>query len=183
MNQLIPVHHLDDILSAYRDTPIGLLLAYHNLGRSLDPFSNAQLLIGTCMDFRVQLRIPERFAFVMRTGGANLRQNEFQIAYAFTVGGVKSIALIGHTDCGMVNLNDRRTQYIQGLVEITGWGIELAEEHFLKHSPLNEIVNEAAFIVSEAKRLRSLFPKVVCAPLLYQVEDQLLYLIGEDETV
>jgi carbonic anhydrase len=36
MNRLIPVNSVDDILPAYRDTPIGRLLEYHNLGRPLE---------------------------------------------------------------------------------------------------------------------------------------------------
>jgi carbonic anhydrase len=182
MKQIIPIRKTEDIPAEYKDTPIGLLFAFHNLNLPRKAFSEAQLLIGMCMDHRKRLRIPENFAYILRTGGANLRQHEFQVAYAIAVGGVKAVAVIGHTQCGMVNLNARRTQYIQGLVEVTGWGNELAETHFIEQSPLNEIVDEAGFVVSEVKRLRSLFPNVVIAPLLYQVENHLLYLIGEEST-
>jgi carbonic anhydrase len=158
------------------------MLAYHNLGQSPDNYPAAQLLIVTCMDFRVHLNIPDRFAYVIRTGGSNIQKNEFHIAYALSLGGIRSIALIGHTDCGMVNLNDRRTQYIEGLVEITHWGKEKAEAHFSKHAPQNEIGDVTEFILSEAKRLNSLFPNVICVPLLYRVEDQKLSIIEENTT-
>lgn len=183
MEKLIPINRLSDIPSALQDSPVGLLLAYHNLRRPLENYPAAQLLIATCMDFRVHLRIPEQFAFIMRTGGANVQQNEFQIAYALTLGGLKSIALVGHTDCGMVNLEQRRRQYIQGLIEITNWEEKAAEEHFSSHAPQNEIGDETGFILSEAKRLNALFPKVDCVPLLYQVSDKNLYIIEESEAV
>ena len=42
-----------------------------------------------------------------------------------------------------------------------------------------EIGNEIDFIVSETKRLRNRYPKIQVAPLIYRVEDNMLYLIGE----
>lgn len=179
MNQLIPIRKAEDISPEYRDTPIGLLLEYHNLSRPFDAFTDGQLLIGMCMDHRKRIRIPDMFAYIIRTGGANLQQNEFQISYAFAIGGVKAIALIGHTQCGMVNLNARRELFVQGLVDNVGWEKKHAEEHFMKFAPLVEIENEVEFVVSEAKRLRLRFPKIPIAPLLYRVEDHLLYLVTE----
>ena len=52
LGQLIPVNSKDDISREYYDTPIGLLLEYHNLGRPYDEYDNARLLIGMCMDNR-----------------------------------------------------------------------------------------------------------------------------------
>jgi carbonic anhydrase len=43
-----------------------------------------------------------------------------------------------------------------------------------------EIGNEADFILSEAKRLRLEYPKILVAPLIYKVEDNLLYLLNEN---
>ena len=179
MNRLIPIRKAEDISPEYRDTPIGLLLEYHNLSRPFDTFTDGQLLIGMCMDHRKRIRIPDKFAYIIRTGGANLQQNEFQISYAFAVGGAKAIALIGHTQCGMVNLNSRRELFIQGMVDKVGWEKKYAEEHFMKFAPLFEIANEVEFVVSEAKRLRLRFPNIPIAPLLYLVEDHLLYLATE----
>ena len=42
-----------------------------------------------------------------------------------------------------------------------------------------EIGNEIDFVLSEVKRLRSDYPGVQVAPMLYRVEDNLLYLIRE----
>ena len=81
-----------------------------------------------CMDNRKHLRMPDNFAFIIRSGGANLRYSEFKVAYAIAVGGVKAIALIGHTNCGMVNLVARREQFVQGLIDNGGWDRASAEQ-------------------------------------------------------
>ena len=73
MPQTLPVSNADDILPEYRDTPVGRLLEYHNLGRGPAAVSRPELLIGMCMDSRKHLRIPNDFAFVLRTAGANMR--------------------------------------------------------------------------------------------------------------
>ncbi|MDI6780145.1 MAG: carbonic anhydrase [Bacteroidota bacterium] len=179
MNRLHLIASRDNIPPEYRDTPIGLLLEYHNLDRPYDTYTTAQLLIGMCMDNRKHLHIPDNFAFIIRSGGANLRYSEFKVSYAIAVGGVRAIALIGHTQCGMVNLIARKEQFVQGLVNSAGWQPEWAEEHFLHFAPMFEIGNEVDFILSEVKRLRLRYPKILVAPLLYRVEDNRLYLIQE----
>ena len=179
MKRIISVSDVDSILPVYRNTPVGLLLEYHNLGRVLDPFIKAQLLIGMCMDNRKHLRIPDNFAYIIRAGGANLRYSEFKVSYAIAVGEIRAIALIGHTNCGMVNLIARKDQFVQGLVDNAGWDKEWAEEHFMHFAPMFEIGNEVDFVLSEAKRLRLRYPKIMVAPLIYRVEDNLLYLVNE----
>lgn len=179
MNRLVSVTTPEDVFPEYRNGPIADLLAYHNLGRAPQVYTAAQLLIGMCMDNRKHLRIPDNFAFIIRTGGANLRYSEFKVSYAIAVGGVKSIALIGHTQCGMVNLMARRELFIQGLVDQAGWGREWAKEHFMHFAPMFEIGNETDFVLSEAQRLRLRYPRIQVAPLIYRVEDNLLYLVRE----
>jgi carbonic anhydrase len=179
MDKLISVNTLDDILPQYRDTPIGLLLEFHNLNRPLEPFDKARLLVGMCMDNRKHLHMPDNFAFIIRSGGANLRYSEFKVSYAIAVGQVSHIALIGHNNCGMVNLVSRRTEFIDGLVSTAGWTVERAEEHFMNFAPMFEISNETEFILSETQRLRLRYPKIMIAPLLYLVEDNKLYFIEE----
>ena len=181
MNRLISVSTSDDISPKYRDTPIGLLLEYHNLNRALDNHTQAPLLIGMCMDNRKRLRIPDNFAYIIRTGGANLRYNEFQVSYAVAVGGVKSIALIGHNNCGMVGLTARREQFVHGLVEKAGWERKWAEEHYTHFAPMFEIGNEIDFVLGEAKRLRLRYPGIQVVPMHYRVEDNLLSIIYEHD--
>ena len=179
MNRLIDISKADDILSKYRQTPIGLLLEYHNLDRPLDNCSSAQLLIGMCMDNRKHLRIPDSFSFIIRTGGANLKYSEFKISYAISVGGIQHIALIGHNNCGMVNLESRKNQFVKGLVDKAGWDKEAAKDHFTHFAPKFEIGNEIDFVLSEAKRLRLMYPKICVAPMFYKMENKKLYLLTE----
>jgi carbonic anhydrase len=131
------------------------------------------------MDNRKHLHIPDNFAYIIRAGGANLRYSEFKVSYAIAVGGVKSIALIGHNQCGMVNLAARRDLFVRGLIQNAGWETDQAEEHFQQFAHLFEIGNEIDFVVSESQRLRLRYPKIQVVPLLYKVEDNLLYQIGE----
>jgi carbonic anhydrase len=179
MNSLIQAELKSDIPAQYRDTPVGLLLEYHNLHRPADSYTSAQLLIGMCMDNRKHLHIPDNFAYIIRTGGANLRYSEFKVSYAIAVGGVRSVALIGHTQCGMVNLIARKELFVRGLVDNAGWTADSAQDHFFDYAPMFEIGNEIDFTLSEAKRLRLRYPKIMVAPLIYRVEDNKLYLIDE----
>jgi carbonic anhydrase len=180
MNRLITVKTINNIQPEYRNTPIGLLLEYHNLNRDFENYSNAQLLVGMCMDNRKHLHMPDNFAFIIRSGGANLRYSEFKVSFAVSVGEVKHIALIAHSNCSMVNLISKKTQFINKLSENGGWTVEQAEEHFNNYAPMFEINNEIDFILSETSRLRSRYPKVQIAPMYYKLEDNLLYMIKED---
>ncbi len=175
MAQIIPVNYRDDILPEYRDTPVGLLLEYHNLGRAMGSASAPELLIGMCMDSRKSLRIPNDFAFVLRTAGANMRDNEFRISYAIAVGGVRTIVLIAHTDCGMVGLGRQRDQFVRGLMNAAGWDEARATRHFEDSAPKFGVTDEVEFVLQEAARLRAIYPRIAVVPLLYRVEDDLLY--------
>jgi len=179
MQRLLEVSTLEDIPADYRDSPVGLLLEYHNLDRPPSAYSSAMLLIAMCMDHRKHLRLPDNFAYIIRSGGANLRFSGFKVSYAIAVGGVSAIALIGHTNCGMVNLISRREAFIQGLVDRAGWLRSNAEDHFDSVAPMFEIRDEIDFVSAEAQRLRSEYPRIQVAPLLYRVEDNRLYLIIE----
>ena len=179
MERLVKVEKREDIWSNYQNTPVGLLLEYHNLGRELDSHDKAQLLIGMCMDNRNQLRLPANFAFILRAGGANLRYSEFKVSYAIALGEIDTIVLIAHNDCGMVNLYSKKERFIEGLVVNAGWNREWAEEHFTNFSPMYEIGNEIDFVLSETKRLSDRYPKIMVAPLFYNTEDHMLYQINE----
>jgi len=152
----------------------------YNLNREFESYQNAQLLVGMCMDNRKHLHMPDNFAFIIRSGGANLRYSEFKVSYAISVGGVRHIVLIGHNNCGMVNLFARKDLFVKGLEDAAGWDRDQAEEHFHHYAPMFEIGNETDFIMSETKRLRLRYPRIIIAPLYYHVDDNLLYLIRED---
>ena len=176
-HKIIPIEKKSDIPGEYLNSPIGLLLEYHNLNRQFDTYSQAQLLIGMCMDNRKHLHIPDNFSFIIRSGGANLRYSEFKISYAIAVGDVRHIALIGHNHCGMVNLISRKEEFVKGLVDRAGWKKEAAEEHFMNLAPMYEIGNEIDFIMSETDRLSKRYPKIKVVPLYYKVEDNRLYCV------
>jgi carbonic anhydrase len=178
MERLIAVRAADDVPDAWRETPIERLLACQNLGAPLDPCDRPELLIGMCMDYRKHLRIPENFAYILRSGGGNLRPSAFKVSFAIAVGGVRAIALIGHDRCGMVNLTSKEDAFVDGLVDV-GWDREEARDHFRAFAPHFEIGDEIGFLVSEAARLRRRYPKVLVAPLLYRLDDDRLYLVRE----
>ncbi|HPN73357.1 MAG TPA: carbonic anhydrase [Candidatus Omnitrophota bacterium] len=173
--ELLPVEKKNDVPAEYQDTPIGLLLEYHNLGRKFDAHSRARLLIGMCMDNRKHLKIPDNFAYIIRSGGANLRYSEFKVSYAIAVGGVRHIVLIAHDHCGMVNLVSKKDKFIMGLVNGAGWKKQDAEDHFMNLVLLHEIGNEMDFVMCETARLRRRYPKVEVAPMFYRLGSGKLY--------
>jgi carbonic anhydrase len=179
MERLIKIEKSEDILAEYKNTPVCKLLEYHNLNRPFDTYINAEILIGMCMDNRKHIHIPDNFAYIIRSGGANLRYSEFKVSYAIAIGHVAQIALIGHNHCAMSNLVSRKNEFVDGLVNTAGWQREQAEQHFMNYAPMHEIEDEKDFIIGEAQRLRNKYPKVQIVPLFYLVEDNLLYFIKE----
>jgi len=179
MRAFIEIRKDADIPERWRHTPIGALLRYHNLHAKLPDRAKApELLIGMCMDSRKHLRIPDNFAFILRTGGANLQLAEFRVSYAIAVGHVRAIAVIGHTHCGMSRLRDRRGEFIDGLVH-AGWTRAQAAEHFDRLAPSHEIGVPQDFIVAEARRLRALYPKIEVAPLMYRIKNNTIVVLRE----
>ena len=179
VTELRAILHPNDVPPAYRNTPIADLLAYHNLKLPHRQHVQATLLIGMCMDNRIVLRVPDNFAFILRAGGANFQRVEFKVSYAVAVGGVRAMCLIGHDQCGMVDLRARRQIFVDGLVVNGGWNRQDAEQHFDKYAAVFEIGDPAQFVLSEARRLRQRYPGVTVAPLFYQIRDGLLYQIVE----
>ena len=179
------VDRLADILPAYRGTPIEQLLRYHNLGEPLPATTGRpSLLVAMCMDHRKGLTIPGEFAYVLRSAGGNMIDSEFEISYAVAVGGVSTIALLAHTDCGMAHVTSKHDAFVAGLVERGGWTRDAAERHFTEAASRYEIGEPVAFVVREARRLRQRYPRALVAPFLYSVEDdRLAQVVEEDGTL
>ncbi len=177
---LLPVEDLSDILPVYRGTPIGDLLAYHNLDAPHAKYTTAPLLVGMCIDHRKRLRIPQNFAYVMRAAGARFEGLEFQISFAIGVGGVRAVAVIGHDQCGMVGLAARRSEMTAGLVKRAGWRQEQAESHFDENAPQFEIPDAEQTVRVQAESLSRQYPKVIVAPLMYRLESGMLYQLRDD---
>lgn len=178
---IVPARSPEEILPEYVGTPIEALLRYHNLGEPLPAtHGHPDLLIGMCMDHRKDLTIPNEFAYVLRSAGANFRDSSFEISYAVAIGGVSAIALLGHTDCGMVQVTKKREAFIRGLIERAGWKAETAARHFDRFAHRHEIGDAVEFTVRETRRLRRQYPTLLVAPLFYSVEDDRLAQIRVD---
>lgn len=180
MPKLIDANRAEDILPVYRGTPVEELLRYHNL-REPRPTDNEvpKMFIAMCIDFRKFLVVPNDYAYIMRTAGARLRGNEFELLYAIAVGGVSTVVLIGHTDCGMTRVINQRDQFVAGLGERAGVAEETAGEIFDTFAPEYAIEDPVKAMVAEAIHLRSLLSGVMIAPLLYRVSDDKLVQILE----
>lgn len=127
---------------------------------------------------RKLLRTPDNFAYVLRTSGANVRHNEFRVSFALSIGGVRHIALIAHTNCGMVGLTRKLPTFVQGMIEV-GWSEQEARDYFFQYAPFFEIEDEVEFVRLKAARLCEKYPKAVIVPLHYQLEDNRLYVVQE----
>ncbi len=180
MTTIHAITSIDQIPARYHNTPIQRLLEYHNLGRPLDTYTSAEILIAMCMDNRKIMRVPDYWAFTLRTGGANLRYSKFHVSYAVAMARVRAIAIVAHTQCGMAGLVNRRDAFIDGMVEHAGWIRQRAEEHWMNYAPMYEIDEPVDFVAGEALRMRGRYPTLTIAPLLYKVEDDRLYLIDEE---
>lgn len=176
---LIRLDAAADILPQYRGTPVADLLDYHNLGVPYRCHADAELLIGMCMDHRLRLRIPSNFAYILRCAGANLAMLEFDVSFAIAVGGVRSICLIGHDGCRMVDVASKREAFVSGLVDNAGWDRHRAEAHFARHASGYGLENVVDFVWYEAERLRSTYAGVTVAPLVYSLDDRRLFQIAD----
>ncbi|OGI08476.1 MAG: carbonic anhydrase [Candidatus Melainabacteria bacterium RIFCSPLOWO2_02_FULL_35_15] len=176
--QLINISSEKDIPKDLLNTPIADLLKYHNLSMEFKNYDTAQMAIVMCMDNRKQLNIPGKFSYILRTAGARITGSEFKLSFAIGFADIKFVALIAHTNCGMVNLTSKREKFVNGLIKNAGWTKEQAENHFNSFAPFFEIENEKEFIVSEGKRLKEKYPPIVFVPMLYNIEDNKLYIIS-----
>lgn len=174
---MLLIDKLEKLPAEYLNTPIQKLIEYHNFNKPHEEYNQPKLLIGTCMDYRVNLKIPDKFAFIIRNGGASLRHNDFQIAFGLTVGGCEAIAVIGHTDCGMANLQQKQSTFVDKFVNKLNYEEKIAKDFFLTKSPENEIYNEIDFTKQQVSELSEKYPNIPVIGLIYEVKDNLLYLI------
>jgi carbonic anhydrase len=54
-------------------------------------------------------------------------------------------------------------------------------KHFTNSAPKFGIRDEVEFVLREADRLRAIYPRITIVPLLYRVEDDLLYQLRPDD--
>lgn len=175
---LRPAHTEADILPAYRHTPIGDLLRYQNLGAAHSVHEKPTLLIVSCLEQRAALRVPEGFAISLRTAGASLKRDPFKVSFAIGLAGISTIALVAHDDCQLGKLGDRRAAFIEGMIELGGWEEAAAAQHFDHWSDLFAVDDPVAFVVGEAARVQSRYPKILVAPLLYASSSGILHQVA-----
>lgn len=166
-----------DIPKKYLNTPIEKLLSYHNFKSPLESYNEAIIGIIKCIDNRERLNIPINFAYIVRSAGAKIHNGEFNLSVPIALNNIKYFAIIGHTDCRMVNLFSKKTKVIKGLAKNTGWSTEEAKRHFLTNAPIFQTENERISVYKEQERLKIIFPKVTFVPMIYKVEDSKLYLV------
>lgn len=171
---LKPVRNESDILPAWRGTPVGELLALHNLGAGARKYSHPQILIASCPEQQTLLRVPPGFAISLHTAAANLKRDPFKVSWAIGIARVSAVALVGHTDCKLVGLRNQREEFVERMIRIAGWERPAAEQHFDHWSDLFAIEDPATFAAAEAARLRVRYPKIPVAALLYDRADGML---------
>lgn len=179
MTRLIEINSFNSIPKLYTPGPIGDLIEYQNLNKTHTHKQKPELLICTCMDNRINLHIPDKYAFVIRLGGVNLQHSMFHISYAIATAGLRNVAIIGHNQCGMSNLNERKMEYCNGLVKYAGWDLTQAQSFFSSEADKYEIGDEIDGVLRQTIILRNKFPMVTVAPLLYMMEDNRLYCVSE----
>jgi len=177
-NTLVPVLRKDDIPDCYKHTPLEKLLLYHNLNYPFGSYSNAEMLIVMCIDNRMQLHLPDNFSYIVRNGGAKINTVLFPLSFIVATTGAKTVAVIGHSDCRMRDLETHRLGFISGLTE-QGWTKKRAENFFVEMKPSFAIKDVASSVLADVRTLRSRYSNLLVAPLYYSVEDKKLYLIKE----
>jgi carbonic anhydrase len=168
---LVPLHSRQDLLPEYENTPIAEMFGFHALGWPERTYAHPQLVIVTCMDARVGLKLPRTFAYVLQTAGARIRPVRFGMDYAISVAGVRAVALIGHDDCAMTKVTSHRDPFVKGLCGLGGVDAETAGESYDEGVETFAIEDTVEYALDAAARLRERYPGVIVAPLHYRVRD------------
>jgi len=173
-DRLLNVRHSDDILREWQRTPIVDFLQYHNLGADQRDYERAELLICACMDFRVSFNIPDKFAYIIRTPGANLIENQFGLVAALTLADVHAVALVAHTDCAMTKVRGSEERIVSGLFA-SGWDENTAQRFYAEQAGAHALTNPTDFVIRQCQTLRKQYTNVIFAPLVYDVADGKLW--------
>ncbi|MBX9941361.1 MAG: SulP family inorganic anion transporter [Candidatus Obscuribacterales bacterium] len=179
MSRLVPVRTEDDIPEPLRDTPISTLLKCQNMGQIESSLSDSpELIIGMCIDYRKSLTLPQNCAYVIRRTGANMQGSEFSLALALSAG-IKYMALIAHNHCIMSDPHKKRDDFVKSLSTVHGWKVAEASRFFDKHASSREISDAIDFSLKESRRLSKLFKGATFVPMMFLIEDNMLYLVKD----
>ncbi len=163
-----------DIPEPWRDTPIESLIMSQNFGWPIHASGKPELLIATCIEFRYALPVPRMYAYVIRRASGRVIGSEFSVGYTL-VQGVKYLVIIGHNDCGMSKVVERAPRVVDAFVE-QGWDRDAAQEYVEKQVARHAIDDELNALREEYIRLRTIFRKLLIAPLFVCLHDSKLYL-------
>jgi carbonic anhydrase len=172
--QLIEIDSRTNIPEEWKDSAIESFIMSQNFGWPIQASGKPELLIATCIEFRYALPIPRMYAYVIRRASGRVIGSEFSVAYTMAKG-VKCLMMIGHNDCGMTKVDESKSLMVQALVD-QGWNPELADQYFEKHAARHRINNELEALKEEYIRVRTLFPKLLVAPMFVCLFDSKLYL-------
>lgn len=171
---LTVVESREDIPLPWRETPIESLIMAQNFGWPIQSSGKAELLIATCIEFRYALPVPRMYAYVIRRASGRVIGSEFSVGYTLAQG-VKYLAIIGHNDCGMSQLDVKKQLVIDAFVE-QGWQKEAAQNYVAKHAARHAIEDELLALKDEYTRLRKIFRKLTIAPLFVCLHDSRFYI-------
>jgi len=181
--RLVPVRTESDLAEEYRRSPIADLFRHHGERAPVRSYERPPLVIVTCMDSRISLRLPETFAFVLRTAGANVESVLFNLDFAVAVAGVEGLAIIGHDDCAMTAVGRSREAFESGLVRGQGWTPERAASAYESGVSWFGIESARESVWASAQALRKRYPRLLVAPLFYRVGDGRLEMVeGAEES-
>ncbi|MBA3858980.1 MAG: hypothetical protein C0507_18905 [Cyanobacteria bacterium PR.3.49] len=168
------VHSREDIPETWKDTPIESFMMAQNFGWPIAATGKVELLIATCIEFRYSLPIPKMYAYVIRRASGRVIGSEFSVGYTLSQG-VRYLIIIGHNDCGMSKVYEKAPLVVQAFMD-QGWEKEAAEEYVKKQVTRHAISDELEALHEEYLRLRSVFRKLVIAPLFVCLHDSKLYI-------
>jgi carbonic anhydrase len=89
--------------------------------------------------------------------------------------GVNHVAMIGHNDCGMTRAIKQAPRIVDAYVS-QGWSREAAQKFVDKQQARYHMKDELDGLQDEYNRLRSVFRKLVVAPLFVSLYDSRLYI-------
>lgn len=173
-DRLVEIHAQEDIPLELRHSPVEAFIMAQNFGWPVESSTQPEILVSTCIEYRYVLPIPRMYAYVIRRASGRLNGSEFTIGYCLSQG-VRHIILIGHNDCGMTRAKERAPRLVDAFVN-QGWSRESAQAYVDKHCSRYIIKDELDALEEEYLRLRSLFKKVIIAPLFVSLYDSKLYL-------
>lgn len=180
---LTVVESRQDIPQEWQGTPIECLIMAQNFGWPIQSTGKPELLIATCIEFRYALPVPRMYSYVIRRASGRVIGSEFSVGYTIAQG-VKYLAVIGHNDCGMSQLEAKKAGVIEAFVA-QGWPRDAAEQYVAKQATRHAIADELLALKDEYVRLRKIFRQLVVAPLFVCLHDSRFYVpnwVSDPET-